>query len=515
MRLSLRSASLAALAISTAGCIVFHRVQVQQVVPQDSVVITSPVKAHLKDGATVVYSKGVSISGGILRGVGTRYDLAVKWTKSTNVDSIPLDSVVGMESFQTTVDQGKTAVVSTLVTAASVLGGLALFKAIFGSCPTVYSENGTVDEAELFSNSIAPLFEARDVDRLRAQPDRHGIVRLELRNEAMETHYINHIQLFEVRHSEDEFVLPDSQGQPVAVRGVRTPKDIRSRNGQELISTVGAPDNVAYKTDGSVIDGATQNDLNDWIDFTAPVADGAGSTTLVFRVRNSLLSTTLLYEVMLAPAGAHAIDWLGSGLAKISTAVELGRWHQRMAGMHISVWRDGAYQEVTRIPDSGPISWHDVAAVIPAQKGEKSLRIRLSFLADHWRFDHVGVATAEREPVARVVPLSTVIGSNGIAEEEARRNMVASDDRYLQTNPGNRFFAEFNVGANGVGESRTFLLSSQGYYIEWIRGEWIKTSATKESFKPSDQAIVVALRKWSASREIFEARFRKDRVPVH
>jgi len=94
---------------------------------------------------------------------------------------------------------------------------VALFKAIFGSCPTVYSDNGAVDEAELFSNSIAPLFEARDVDRLRAQPDSKGILRLEIRNEAMETHYINHLQLFEVQHAADEFVLPDTQGHPVVV----------------------------------------------------------------------------------------------------------------------------------------------------------------------------------------------------------------------------------------------------------------------------------------------------------
>ena len=37
-----------------------------------------------------------------------------------------------------------------------------------------------MEEAELFSNSIAPLLEARDVDRLRAQPDSKGILRLEL-----------------------------------------------------------------------------------------------------------------------------------------------------------------------------------------------------------------------------------------------------------------------------------------------------------------------------------------------
>jgi hypothetical protein len=512
MKRFLVGALLGALAFSAAGC-VFHFVQVQKLIPSDAVVVTSPVKAHLKDGSTVVYAKGVTVSGGTLLGAGARYDLALK--QSSNVNTIPLNSVVGMESFQTRVNGVKTAIVTTLVTAGAVVGSVALFKAIFGSCPTVYSDNGTVQEAELFSNSIAPLFEARDVDRLHAQPDPNGILHLELRNEAMETHYINHLQIFEVPHAADEVVVPDTQDHPVVVRDVRTPADITDRSGQDLRVMLSAADEKFYSTDRRRIDNATADDLDDWIDLTAAVPDGAASTTLVFRLRNSLLDTTLLYDVMLGPAGARAIDWLGSGLSRISTAVELGRWHERRAGLHILVWRDGEYREAARIPDSGPITWHDVAAVIPAQKGEKSLRIRLSFLADQWRIDQVGVASAERAVVPRVIQVSGVTGSDGRPENEARDNMNAPDDRYLQTNPGQRFFVDFNVGPGQAGQSRTFLLSSQGYYTEWIRGSWIQSASAKEPFTPTDQAILVALRHWAATRESFEERFVKDRVPVN
>ena len=511
MKRFLVGALLSALAISV-GC-VFHRVQVQPVVPRDAVAVTSPVKALLKDGSTVVYAKGVTVSGGTLRGAGVRYDLALK--QSASVDSIPLDSVVGMESFQTRVDGVKTALVTTLVTAGAIVGGAVLAVAIFGSCPTVYSNDGAVEEAELFSNSIAPLFEARDVDRLRAQPDANGILRLELRNEAMETHYINHLQIFEVPHAADEFVLPDTQDHPVVVRGVQTPADIAGRSGQDLRAILSAADGKFYRTDRQFIDNASVNDMDDWIDFTAAVPDGARSTTLIFRLRNSLLTTTLLYDEMLAPAGARAIDWLGPGLARISSAVELGRWRERRAGLHISVWRDGAYREVVRIPDSGPISWHDVAAVIPAQEGETSLRIRLSFLADQWRIDRVGVASAEREAAPRVIQISEVTGSDGRPENTALDSMRAPDDRYLQTNPGQRFFVGFNVGQAPAGKSRTFLLSSQGYYTEWIRGAWIQTASAKEPFRPTDEALLAALRRWAATREPFEERFVKDRVPVH
>jgi hypothetical protein len=486
------------------------------VVPRDAVVVTSPVKAHLKDGSTVVYPQGVTVSGGMLRGAGFHYDLALK--QSANVDSIPLDSVVGMESFQTRVDGAKTAIMTTLTvvgTAGAVVGVIALFKAIFGSCPTVYSSDGAVEEAELFSNSIAPLFEARDVDRLQAQPDSNGILRLEVRNEALETHYINHLQLFEVEHGADEFVLPDAEDHPVVVGGVRTPPTITDRSGQDLRETVGAADGKFYRTDRRFIDNARADDIDDWIDLTAEVPDRAKSVALVFRLRNSLLTTTLLYDEMLAPAGARAIDWLGSGLARISNAVELGRWRERHAGLHISVWRDGAYREIARVPDSGPIDWHDVAALIPAVEGEKLLRIRLSFLADQWRIDRVGVASEERDATPRVIQISEVSGSGGHADNSALESLSAPDSRYLQTNPGDRFFVDFNVGRPLAGQSRTFLLSSQGYYTEWIRGAWIQTASAKEPFKPTDEALLAAVRHWAATRESFEERFVKDRVPVH
>ena len=431
----------------------------------------------------MVYAQGVSVSAGNLRGAGVRCDLALK--PSGNVNSIPLGPVIGMESYQTKVDGVKTAVVTTLARVGAVLAIAALSLAIFGSCPTVYSDNGAVEEAELFSNSIAPLFEARDVDRLHAQPDTA------------------------------EFVLSDTQGHPVVVGGVQTLADIASRDGQNLHDTLSAADNRFNKTDRRSLAKATADDLNDWIDVTALVPNGADSTTLAFRLRNSLLSSALLYDVMLGPAGARSVDWLGSGLSKISTAVELGRRHQHRAGLHISVWRDGEYREVTHVPDSGPISWHDVAAVIPAQKGEKSLRIRLSFLADQWRFDRVSVAETQRQQSPRIIPIAAVTGSVGAAENSALQSLGALDEKYLQTNPGQRFLADFNVGPTPAGQSRTFLLFSQGYYAEWIRGSWIQTVSAKEPFAPTDQSILTAMQKWADTRESFEARFLKDRVPVH
>jgi len=230
------------------SCFVFRRVDVQPVDALEGTRVTSPVKAHLKDGSTIVYPRGLTVAGGFLQGAGDRYDVTL--TKTGVADNVPLDLVIGMESFRTRVNVAKTAIVSTLATIGITYAAAGLAFVIFGSCPTVYSGEG-VEEAELFSSSVAPLFEGRDLDRLHAKADAAGAVRLEIRNEAMETHYINHLQLLEVRHAIDETALPDTQGRPVVVGGITTPATIVDRAGRDLRATLAVADDKAYRTEQS------------------------------------------------------------------------------------------------------------------------------------------------------------------------------------------------------------------------------------------------------------------------
>lgn len=495
------------LAISMASC-VFRRVDVQQVETRAPVVVSSAVKAHLNDGATVVYPDGVTVTSDALIGRGTKYGLT---SGDAVVQRVALSDVLGMETFRARVNVAPTVLMSALGAAGALAGSMVLAVAIFGSCPTVYSGDGTVEEAELFSSSIAPLFEGRDLDRLNARADATGAVRLHIRNEAMETHYINHLQLVEVRHRPGERVVPDAQGTPVVIGATSPATSVRARDGRDLQALVGAADDEFYVTPADALAGP---DLDDWIDLAVPVEAGATSAALVFRMRNSLLSTTLLYDVMLGPAGAAALDWLGEDLGRLSEAVELGRWHQRRAGLHVQVWQDGAYREVARVPDSGPISWHDVAAVVAVPLGERSLRVRLSFLADHWRIDQLGVSFAVRPAVSRGVPLADVSGADGTAEVGALEHMRGPDETYLQTSPGQTFVARFDAGPEPPDGARTFLLASQGYYVEWVRGSWIRSATTAEPFLPTDAAVRLAMQRWAARRDTFEQTFLTARVPT-
>lgn len=507
--------------LSSATCFVFRTVSVESVPPARSAGpptrVQSPLKAHLDDGSVVLFRGGATLEGDTVRGHGELYDLKLRSRGA--VTAVPLSRVLAMENYREGVDAAGTVAVSMLATVGFIGGSVALYCAAdpkcFGSCPTAYSDSaGTlVLEAEGFSYSIAPLFEAGDVDRLRARAGADGTLRLEVRNEALETHYINQIELLEARHAADETVLPDPRHDLVAVSGLVPPGSATDRAGRDVLPALAAHDGVVFGTDSTTLARADSADPDDWIDLEWASRPAGDSAALVFRMRNSLLNTVLLYDLMLGDHGARALDYLGMDLQRPADALALGRWYAGRMGMRVSVWEAGAWRAVGRVPDTGPIAWKDAALLIPLPPAGP-LRVRLSFPADDWRIDRVALASGARRVRPRTVPLARVLDADGHADSAALANLAAADARYLETSAGQRFEAVFDVGPEPADSARTFLLAWRGFYDEWIRRTWIERGAERRAFTPGDGALAAALRRWSATQDSTERVFYRTRVPV-
>jgi hypothetical protein len=517
--------TLATIILAAAGCFIVQRIAVNPVAVSstDSVRVKSAVKAHLLDGTTVTYPNGVELVHGMLRGAGRRYDLALRELPSVSV--IPLDSVLGMESYSTVIDGGATAGYSILATAGVIVvaAGVAIAAIAiqcahdpkcFGSCPTFYSDSaGTFRlEAEGFSYSIASLFEARDVDRLRttARPD--GSVRLEVRNEAYETHYLNHLELLEVRHAADEFVLPDARGRSVAVRNLRPATRGVDRAGHDVADLLATADGRVTRTDSALLARADASDFEDHIDMTFPVPRGVDSVALVLRLRNSLLNTVLLYDIVLGDRGARSLDWLGQTTQQVGPALALGQWYAGKMGLRVLVLEGDSAREIAHIRDTGPVAWKDIAVVLPAPH-QDSLRLRLSYVADNWRIDRAALGSA-RIPAVRAWPLAEVIGADDRTDTTALRSLSAPDAQYLVTSPAQRFTAVWRPTPTKSGEARTFLLASQGYYTEWIRQGWLAAPRDTLPFRPSNAVLANAVQRWRVEQDSLEVKFNRTRVPV-
>ena len=513
------------LVVAASACIISRGVQVEPLLrsaKDDGIYVVTPVKAHLIDGSTVLFPGGVRVERDTVWGAGTRYGLAL--LDSSRVAVLLLDSVVGMEVYRTQVNPGRTLVYSTLATIGAIATGVVIACATdpkcFGSCPTYYADSaGTyVLEAEGFSYSIAPLFEARDVDRLRFPVGPDGIVRLEVRNEAFETHYINHLELLEVRHAAGEIALPDERNQPFVVSHVAAALRAVDRAGRDVRRQLTLADGEVYRTDEQVLARAQGEgeDLEDWIELAVgPPPAGADSVAVVLRLRNSLLNTILFYDIMLGDPGARSLDWVGRDLQQVGPAVELAQWYQRRMGMGIAVRDRGTWRPVARLKDTGPVAWKDVAIAVPVLERD-SVRIRLSFPADNWRIDRVAVAGRFRRlPAGPLVhPLAAVRDAAERLDPAALANMAAADQRYLETTAGQRFSAEFRTGPAPADGVRTFLLGSQGYYTEWVRNGWLTAPRADRTFVPSDAALSEAIARWRVTQDTLEARFMATRVPV-
>ena len=330
------------------ACIVFRTVAVDSVPTGEGTTVISRARVHLVDGATIIYPNGFTIRERLIQGIGTRYDMALVSLGGTG--PVPVDSVAGIESSPQGTNIPATLGVSALASTAGFFGGALLWVALFGSCPTIYSDSGGAQflEAEGFSYSIAPIFEMRDVDRLRAVPGPDGVLRLEVRNEALETHYLNHLETLEVTHLRNETIVPGPEGRPLALRLGAAPLTAVDRSGRNVLPLIAGADSLRYEAPRALLASATEQDLHDYIDLDVSVPAGADSVAIGFRLRNSLLTTVLFYDVMLADRGAAAVDWIGRDLNHLGPAVELGRWAPRGDGAR----RHGASGK--RLPRGGP-----------------------------------------------------------------------------------------------------------------------------------------------------------------
>lgn len=501
--------------VATVGCI-FRGVRVAPVGRAENTEVLSPVKVHLLNGETAVFEDGLHIARDTVRGAGLLYGISQRdRAGGISVSAVPLDSVAAMESFSGYTNAPATVAVSTLVVGGSIVAGAALFKALFGSCPTIYSDSaGTpVLEAEGFSYSISPLLERRDIHRLRAEPDSHGVLTLDVRNEALETHYINQLELLSVTRAAEEYVLPDASEHALAVREVRPISRAVDRAGNDVMATLARDDGLVFHSDARTIAQVNAGDLDDWIDLDVPVSRGTDSVALLFNLRNSLLNTVLLYDEMLSAQGAHAVDFEAKDLNNIADMVRIGRWYGGHMGMHVSVRRGVQWDTVASVPDAGPIAWREVAAVVPVPPGD-TLHVRLSFVADQWRIGKIGAAMRFRHPQPETFEPAAVVEANGTPADSARTSVATLDARYLETTPGQRFTLRFTTGASPRDSVRTFLLATEGYYTEWVRGSWIRQAeaAGEQSFAASDSTLAQTVRHWRDVAPTFEAQFARTRI---
>lgn len=105
-------ALLVLLSFGASACVVnVKRVEVQPIEQkrQDNYIAT-PIKVHLSNGETAMYTEGGRIVEGELRGKGYFYDIRLGYMRDNpRLTPVPMDSIAAMETYRERTDAGKTA----------------------------------------------------------------------------------------------------------------------------------------------------------------------------------------------------------------------------------------------------------------------------------------------------------------------------------------------------------------------------------------------------------------------
>ncbi|HET6348762.1 MAG TPA: hypothetical protein VFH88_06720 [Candidatus Krumholzibacteria bacterium] len=468
-----RAVFAAALVVLMSGCSM-HKVERREISPDEfkswpdesvqKARKDSPfLKVHMRNGDLFVLDEWrFDETHSSVLGIGAHYDAWRDPVGAGGNQSVPVDSVALFETNRLVLSGA--AVGLTVMMGVTV--GIAIYcaanpKACFGSCPTFYLAGIDRPVAEGFSASISPSLEATDIDALPAGIFHPGPFVVEMKNEAMETHVVRHVDLLAAPRYRGQPVFHAGDSRLLAVKDPAPPVAALGDEG-DCLAPLAAADGVERFVPADSTDLAGKE-----IVYLTFADASAGPRALVVGCRQTLLSTYVLYQAF-AYMGRDAGYWLS----------QVERGEIREAGAALS----SLFASITVRVESGPDEWVDVGRVsefgpiavdhhvIPFDAPQNwTGRVALQMTRGGWRIDDVALGRAgdEVQPV-RLQPREVL--RDGDVDVSARA-ILLDPARSLTTLPGDAYRLVYDLPDDGT--TYDLFLESRGYYLEWIRNEWI------------------------------------------
>jgi hypothetical protein len=378
---------------------------------------------------------------------------------------VGLDSVALLETNVLKLSSSTAALILlTSVNAAFTISCIANPKACFGSCPTFYlSDDDSLRlQAEGFSFSISPSLEAIDIDALyHAQPS-NGELLVEMRNEALETHVVRYVNILVVPKQKGTRVFVDNQNQFWLASAIIPPTNAVAQEGDclNLLLRADGKERFSLANDTYL---ATKEEVE--LEFNV---QSEGTYGLIIGSRQTLLPTYLLYQTF-AYMGNDAGYWLAEierkHLGNENLAVE-----HIFGGIDVLLYSpDKEWKVCGTVKEYGPLAT-DVHLLHLGKISAQKAKLKLRMTQGAWRIDYVALAELA-EPVApiRLRPSSVVYEGQ---ENHNARAILSDSTRVLVTLPGDTYKIKYKLPETE--KDFEFFLESRGYYLEWIRKEWIE-----------------------------------------
>ena len=230
------------------------------------------------------------------------------------------------------------------------------------------------------------------------------------------------------------------------------------------------------------------------------------------------MSTILFYDVVLASQGVEALEWTELMNTDPMYATIFNKVFTAYSGIKVKLLgSDGHWVEKTSIGDTGPIAWKEIAVELPLERtaSPEIVTIRLEFFPDNVSIDYVGWEPGGKGQTTRVteIPPATVRDDAGSERDDVRALVAAADGELLVTEPGESLYFEYDLAPTSDGET-TLFVKSRGYYVEWLRGEWLNPpgGGYRFSLLGVEEAISQLVHGWAQNRSLMEKTFRNTRI---
>lgn len=436
------------------------------------------LKAHFESGEVCIYTSTwvIDEEKNEISGEGTLYNHNRKVIETGQIVK-SLDEAVLFETNKKLTKDEELIMSRTILIGVDVTMGVVCIidpKICYGSCPTFYideDESVHFSDAEGFSSAILPVQEYLDVDALSHTVNGGDDFTITMKNEALETHCVNKADLYLVPKKRDKQVFNTPSNKFYSCGEAYPLKSAVGING-DLTSELEFEDfNEAF----SPSDPENMKSTEDvFLTFDVPVAQE--DLGLVLNFRQSLMSTFIFYNGM-SYMGDEVSDFFAKaeveGRMEKSIMSELG-------GIEVFVWNEEESEWMAQegFNETGPIAYNKQLVTFQNHSKSGEVKIKLRMNKGLWKLEYSSLVSVEEEISPIVLSPSKVVNEGEVDTESLA---LLNNDEHLISMPGSDFKLTYEIPE--LHEEYEMFLGAQGYYLEWMRRNWLSDKDIAKVFQ--------------------------------
>ena len=433
-------------------------------------------KLHLNNGDVAVLETWSNVQGDSIVGQGRLYDprrdVKHQGLLSFHIDDIAIGETNDYTMFEPNDEIRKEALGVLIAFNLAINVTCAIRpKACFGSCPTFYVEgnnNLRSCNAEGFSHAITPSLQSRDIDDLQYSSSGEHF-ELTIKNEALETHVIDKVELLAFQKNESEQVLQSKDAFYLCsdiyelFEATNTTRDVTQH--------------LRYIDDDEYFLSTDSTDLfaQDELILAFDAVDGIDKG-LVLNFRQSLITTFLLYNG-LSYLGDEVTDYIAKYEHHERYGARIFQPIYEKSQIKVLIWneRKAKWQGVDEVFEIGPIAKNKILVPLPDIKNlsQGQIKIKLVMPQGHWRLDYAAI-TEIKGKIKPMILQPYDITFNNRSSQDLRKCILEEGDQKMITIPGDVAVLSYDLPCYQQKRDYQLMVAATGYYLEWMRMEWLQ-----------------------------------------